>query len=831
MKPFAGISVSSLAPLLLLLVLHQPHQLEAENRNLTAGNSLRPPEYITSPSGDFAFGFRALDSGGPDSLLFLLAVWFNDNTAAADPVQQKAAVVWHATDPDGSGSAVTATTQSVFSVNFGQLSLANNGSRNIWTNVNPAQPNGFVLVLLDSGNLQFLTGGDNSVVWESFRHPTDTLLPGQSMGAGENLRSKRTDADFSAGRFGLFVQADGNIVLYIGGHADSSRAYWATRTQQPSNTQDGNTTLFFASTGSIYYQIKNGSLYDLTPPMASSTAGGSYRRATLDPDGVVRVYIRPRSSANASWTVADLFPAVGCGMSTRALDGFCGPNSYCVVSGADSRLDCACPSNYSFIDKNIRYEGCRPAFAPQSCDVVNSSAEFEITKLPNTTWTTSPYVIYERMAEEQCADICLRDCFCVAALFEPGATRCTKMALLAGSGRQERSVTQKALIKVRTSRSPPAPPSRGRVPLLPYIILGCLAFLIILAAATSLLLHWHMRRINNNDHDIVRHFTKKELHRATNGFQRLLGRGGFGEVYHGVAKSLHPPDIAVKKLVTSNEYSEREFANEVQSIGRIHHRNLVRMLGYCKEREQRMLVFEFMPGGSLRSFLFQTPRPPWSWRAEAALGIAKGIEYLHEGCTLPIIHCDIKPDNILLDDRNNPKITDFGIARLLGDQQMYTTVTNVRGTRGYIAPEWFHSERRIDTKVDVYSFGVVLLEMICCRRCQDPVTSRGEGGDDHDNSVVTLFGWASQLVNHGRVEVILHSDDDAVEDLERVERFVRVAFLCIETNPSLRPMMHQVVQMLEGVVEVHAMPHLPSSIDTLPSISKDSRTPRFFFSS
>lgn len=144
--------------------------------------------------------------------------------------------------------------------------------------------------------------------------------------------------------------------------------------------------------------------------------------------------------------------------------------------------------------------------------------------------------------------------------------------------------------------------------------------------------------------------------------------GGFGEVYHGMAKSLQPPDIAVKKLITSNEYSEREFLNEVQSIGRIHHRNLVRMVGYCKEREQRMLVFEFMPGGSLRSILFQTPRPPWSWRTEAALGIAKGIEYLHEGCTSPIIHCDIKPDNILLDDKNNPKITDFGIAKLLGDQ-------------------------------------------------------------------------------------------------------------------------------------------------------------------
>uniref|UniRef100_J3MFW8 Receptor-like serine/threonine-protein kinase n=1 Tax=Oryza brachyantha TaxID=4533 RepID=J3MFW8_ORYBR len=798
MKPFARLLL-----MIVLLLHHHPRLLL--QANLTAGSTLRP-RYITSPSGDFAFGFRLVS--GEDSQ-FLLAVWCNVNDT------QKA-VVWYATDP-ASGSAVTATAQSVFSVALGQLVLAadTTGGGNIWTNSNAAQPNGFVLVLRDSGNLQFLAAGDNSVVWESFRYPTDTLLPGQSMAAGAILRSRRSDADFSSGRFGLFVQNDGNIVLYLmnlagGGNADSSKAYGATRTQQPGNTPDGNTTLFFDSTGSIYYQIKNGSLHELTPPMANSTAG-SYQRAPLDPDGIVRVYVRPRNSAaNASWTVAGLFPTTGYGMSTRALDGFCGPNSYCVSgSGAGDRLDCACPTGYTFVDTKLRYLGCRPVFAPQSCDVeANSSAEFRITRLPNTTWTASPYMVYPRTAEEQCADMCLSDCFCVAALFESDATLCTKMALLAGSGQQGRHVTAKVLIKVRTS-SPPAPPSRRRLPLLPYILLGCSVLLLLAAAAWLLLQHRRIRR-SNTDHDTVRVFTRRELHRATNGFQRLLGRGGFGEVYHGVAKSVHPHDIAVKRLVTSNEYSEREFANEVHSIGRIHHRNLVRMVGYCKEREQRMLVFEFMPSGSLRSFLFRRPRPPWSW----ALGIAKGIEYLHEGCTSPIIHCDIKPDNILLDDKNNPKITDFGIARLLGDQQLHTTVTDVRGTRGYIAPEWFHSERRIDTKVDVYSFGVVLLEMICCRRCQDPVSGHGEdGGGDS----VTLFGWAGRLIKHNRVAVLPRSDDDtAAADLERVERFARVAFLCIERNPSLRPTMHQVVQMLEGVIQVHALPDLPSFADASP---------------
>uniref|UniRef100_A0A8R7V4S6 Protein kinase domain-containing protein n=3 Tax=Triticum urartu TaxID=4572 RepID=A0A8R7V4S6_TRIUA len=178
------------------------------------------------------------------------------------------------------------------------------------------------------------------------------------------------------------------------------------------------------------------------------------------------------------------------------------------------------------------------------------------------------------------------------------------------------------------------------------------------------------------------------------------------------------------------------------------------------------------------------------------------------------MHCDIKPDNILLDGTHAPKITDFGISKLLGNQQVHTTVTNIRGTRGYIAPEWFRSDARIDTKVDVYSFGVVLLEMICCRKCQDPLVD--QGGDE----TVTLFGWAIQLVSNQRTKLILPDDDDAAADLERVERFARVAFWCIEPNPSLRPTMHHVVQMLESAVaEAEVLPDPPSCyMDSAPLI-------------
>ncbi|GJN37310.1 hypothetical protein PR202_gb26247 [Eleusine coracana subsp. coracana] len=317
----------------------------------------------------------------------------------------------------------------------------------------------------------------------------------------------------------------------------------------------------------------------------------------------------------------------------------------------------------------------------------------------------------------------------------------------------------------------------------------------------------------------VRAFTWKELHQATNGFDKLLGKGSFGEVYQGTIRSHQL--VAVKKLVDSNDYTEKEFTNEVQSIGQIHHRNLVRMLGYCKEGRHRMLVFEFMPGGSLRTALFkddddddenkQQRRPPWPWRADAALAIARGLGYLHDGCIAPIIHCDIKPDNILLDGRGVPRITDFGISKLLGSHQVHATVTNVRGTRGYIAPEWLRGDARVDTRADVYSFGVLLLEIICCRRCQEPVTGTD---DDNDDETVTLFGWAAQLVSARRTELMLlhHDAVNATEDLERVERFARVALWCIDPNPAMRPTMHQVVRMLEASdeqVQSQALPDPP----------------------
>ncbi|KZV27363.1 receptor-like protein kinase 1 [Dorcoceras hygrometricum] len=187
-----------------------------------------------------------------------------------------------------------------------------------------------------------------------------------------------------------------------------------------------------------------------------------------------------------------------------------------------------------------------------------------------------------------------------------------------------------------------------------------------------------------------------------------------------------------------------------------------------------------------------------------AIGVAQGLTYLHEECSKQIIHCDIKPQNILLDENNNARIADFGLSKLLMMDQS-RTLTDIRGTKGYVAPEWFRNTK-ITAKVDVYSFGVLLLEIVSCRRSLNDL----ENGDEL--SVLTDLAWDCYM--EGKLDLMTQNDHEAVDDLERVERFVKVALWCIQEDSSLRPSMKKACQMLEGVVQVED-PRCPSPITVL----------------
>lgn len=433
MEPLLSIvHLRHLAPLFLFAMVFHLFLLLAETTpsNVNAGSSLKPPNYITSPSGDFGFGFRALDS---DPASFLLAIWF----------QLDGTVVWFAADAD-TGSAVVATGQSVLSLTVdGQLFLANSPGPGTWNASHRSHGSVLVLQLQDNGNLQLLdAAADNNtntagaVAWESFGHPTDTLLPGQIMRPGTILRSRRAADDFSSpGHVRFNVQGDGNIVFYnvdLTGNFDPAvyGAYWSSGTA----TKDkggGNTTLFFdvEIAGLLYYTLADGSKHNLTaPPQSLHTTSRFYQRATLDPDGVLRVYNHPNkdSTGNApsSWAVVSMLPAGdGCRARTSNYHGVvCGPNSFCIHDpNNQQRMGCECLSGHVFLDVQSRYKGCTLGFSPQSCDGKGkrrSTDEFQLVELRNTYWQNLIYNRrHESVTEGQCRDLCLSNCFCTAVMF------------------------------------------------------------------------------------------------------------------------------------------------------------------------------------------------------------------------------------------------------------------------------------------------------------------------------------------------------------------------------------------------------------------------------
>ncbi|XWS27657.1 hypothetical protein CRYUN_Cryun25bG0000400 [Craigia yunnanensis] len=287
--------------------------------------------------------------------------------------------------------------------------------------------------------------------------------------------------------------------------------------------------------------------------------------------------------------------------------------------------------------------------------------------------------------------------------------------------------------------------------------------------------------------------TFAHLLEATNGFsaESLIGSGGFGEVYK--AQLRDGCVVAIKKLIHITGQGDREFMAEMETIGKIKHRNLVPLLGYCKVGEERLLVYEYMKWGSLESVLHdkakgRESRLDWTARKKIAIGSARGLAFLHHSCIPHIIHRDMKSSNVLLDENFEARVSDFGMARLVNALDTHLSVSTLAGTPGYVPPEYYQSFR-CTTKGDVYSYGVILLELLSGKRPIDP----SEFGDDNN-----LVGWAKLLHREKRIDEILDPELMSRKSGEaELHQYLRIAFECLDDRPFRRPTMIQVMAMFK----------------------------------
>ncbi|RVW74462.1 Rust resistance kinase Lr10 [Vitis vinifera] len=291
-------------------------------------------------------------------------------------------------------------------------------------------------------------------------------------------------------------------------------------------------------------------------------------------------------------------------------------------------------------------------------------------------------------------------------------------------------------------------------------------------------------------------YSYNDIKRITDGFKEKLGEGGYGTVYKG--KLSNEILVAVKILNYSNGNGE-EFINEVGTIGRIHHINVVRLIGFCSDGYRRALIYEFLSNESLEKFIFSNHSLGWEKLQDIAIGIAKGIEYLHQGCDQRILHFDIKPHNILLDHNFNPKISDFGLAKLCSKEQSAVSMSVIRGTMGYIAPEMISRNfGNVSYKSDVYSFGMLLIEMVGGRKNIDTTVK--------NTSQVYFPEWVYNRLDK-REE--LHIPIEEENDGEIAKKLLIVGLWCIQWCPTNRPSMKFIIQMLEGEGNNLSMPPNP----------------------
>ncbi|MED6122141.1 hypothetical protein PIB30_037022 [Stylosanthes scabra] len=760
---------------------------------ITIDKPLRDGEILVSKSKTFALGFF---SPGRSTSRYI-GIWYNNL-----PEQT---VIWVA-----NRNTPINDTSGVLSINqHGNLALHNNYTTlPIWSSNVSFTPsnNNVVAQLLDTANFVLLLNNTGTIIWQSFDQPTDTFIQHLKVGFDRRsnktwfLQSWKTDDDPAPGAYTLAFNPNGKPQLFL---YNKNIPWWRGGSWNgellmgiPNMKRD------MLKFNISYEEDENHSALSYTMFDKSIVS-----RIVVQQSGFFQVFTW--DFQNSQWNRYWSEPTGLCDNY-----GTCGSNSNCDPLNYDEVFQCSCLPGYEPKFPRNWYEnkdgsgGCVRTKGVSVCGKGEGFVKIESLKIPDTSGVT----VKKGLSLNECEKECLRNCTCNAysvADVRNGGSGCMTwhgdlmdIQKLSDQG-QDLFVRVDSFELAKYYK-------KQRLFGKNKLVAALVAFvLLLLLLASSVYYLWkksknkdkmkweltHDSSREENDVQRKRHpnlplFSFKMIMAATEKFSpdNKLGQGGFGSVYKG--QLFDGPEIAVKRLSKDSGQGIEEFINEVTLLVKLQHRNLVKLLGCCLEKEERMLVYEYLPNKSLDFLIFDEVRRSsldWGQRFKIISGIARGVLYLHQDSRLKIIHRDLKASNVLLDAAMNPKISDFGMARIFGEEQIQASTKKVVGTYGYMSPE-YAMEGRYSTKSDVFSFGVLLLEIIAGKRNTNCEKGRA----------ASLIGYVWKLWTEGRALDVVDSTLGQSYPAEIALRCIQIGLLCVQESANNRPSMLEVVFMLRN---------------------------------
>ncbi|KAK8312334.1 hypothetical protein V6Z12_D01G034700 [Gossypium hirsutum] len=775
---------------------------------ITPSKSIKDPDVIISQNGVFRLGFFSL----ANSSNRYVGILYNQI-----PVQT---VVWVANRnrPLKDSSGILNISDD------GNLVVSNGKAEVLWSShVNNTAPNATTAQLLDSGNLVLSNGEDGaSSLWESFEDPSNAFIETMKIstdvktGRKVELKSWKSIDDPSDGNFSLSLEPFNSPEVII---RKNNQLYHRT------GPWNGNSFIGLIDEYTAYLEG-----FDV---VADNPQQAYYMTYDFSNDSML-IYIeldsqgkfieRKWDEGKGNWINKYSSYQTNCDVY-----GYCGAFGICDSS---KRPICSClkgfkPRNIEEWSRGNWSSGCFRT-TPLQCQRDNNNGsgagqgddgflEMKMMKVPAFPHPSS-------ISNGQCKDQCMnmKNCSCVAYAHDDGIG----CMLWSGDLIDVQKFSASGVdLYIRLPSSELDKGKSSKVIVITTVTAGIVAITI---SALFLWCGMAKQRGTNKRHKQIKHksysenvgesligvklqqlplFNFEELATVTNNFhpEKKLGQGGFGPVYKGTLDD--GKEIAVKRLSKASGQGLEEFMNEVVVMSKLQHRNLVRLFGCCVEAEEKILVYEFMPNKSLDAFLFDPVKQrllDWRKRFNIIEGISRGLLYLHRDSRLRIIHRDLKASNVLLDQDLNPKISDFGMARIFGGGENQANTKRVVGTYGYMSPE-YAMQGQFSEKSDVFSYGVLLLEIVSGRRN----TSFYNNKDD-----LNLLGYAWRLWREGNIwrlvdEVIFELESDSNNEKE-IWRCIHVGLLCVQEYTKDRPTISTVISMLNSEISDLNTPKQPA---------------------